>query len=268
MGCVPRGSKENVHRPLGMRAPLVKQSEPHTAILVRPAGQGLGGVQSARTSQGQEGTWEAQAAMPWGSLPRDGSGGWKEQTATILPALRSSTCWSYCGNGMCMCVWYVYVCLWGVGVPSTFGWGWRGLRRVAVVQGEAWFNLGGALGVLGVGDTSGNPAQAGPPKPQVSGSAWKFQWNPILPNFADFSPEVGNQSRSNRQDHGSLLDALGHSQMLSRVSSTQICYTRGGAGLAHYPRSSPGAWGPSPRDKNGEVVLLELPWHGGSPGAA
>lgn len=66
MGCVPRGSKVNVHWPLGLRAPLVKQSEPHTAILVRPAGQGLGGVQSARTSQGQEGIWEARAAMPRG----------------------------------------------------------------------------------------------------------------------------------------------------------------------------------------------------------
>ena len=107
--------------------------------------------------------------------------------------------------------------------------------------------LGGALGVLGVGDTSGNPAQAGPPKPQVSGSAWKFQWNPILPNFADFSPEVGNQSRSNRQDHGSLPDALGHCQMLNRAPSTQICYTRGGAGLAHSPSFQPGGLGTLPQ---------------------
>ena len=95
--------------PLGLRAPLMKRSELHTALLMRPAGQGLGGVQSARTSQGQEGTWEAPAAMPWGSPPEMGVGNGKnEQLPSQVPALRSSTCWSYCGNIVCVCV-CVYV---------------------------------------------------------------------------------------------------------------------------------------------------------------
>ena len=108
--------------PLGLRAPAVKRSEFRTAILMRPAGQGLGGVQSARTSQGQEGTWEAPAAMPWGSPPEMGVGGWKEQLPSHVCALRSSTCWSYCRNVVCVCV---CVCV-GCGCPFHL---WLGVVR-------------------------------------------------------------------------------------------------------------------------------------------
>ena len=126
---------------------------------------------------------------------------------------------------VCVCVCMCDVYMWGVGVPSTFGWGWRELRRVTVFQCEAWFNLGGALGILGVGNNLATPPKQ---DPQTTG-VWKCLEvrNPILPNFAGFSPEIGNQSRSNRQDRGSLLDALGHSQMLKSATL--------GAGLAHLP---------------------------------
>lgn len=81
----------------------------------------------------------------------------------------------------------------------------------------------------------------------MSGSAWKLQRNLILPNFAGFTPEVGNQSRSNRQDHGSLLDALGHSQMLNHHRVPKSATLGAMQGLCTYPLFQPGGLGTLPQ---------------------